>query len=65
LKNIFVLILIFLNDENHCKIYEVRPESARQAGCWISDYSNFVDMRDSWKNNELEQLYPKWKEMNI
>jgi len=53
---------IFLTDDNLCKIYEVRPKTAKIQKCWIHqkpDNSIF----DYWKNNKLEEIYPKWKKM--
>jgi len=52
---------IFLDENNHCKIYKVRPQTARKMECWvkvsrgeaIKDLSKVVA---TWKNVDFKEL---------
>jgi Fe-S-cluster containining protein len=43
---------IFLDENNNCKIYSVRPESAKKAGCWIKNKIVYNPIK-FWENNML------------
>lgn len=46
---------VFLK-ENKCKIYEVRPKSARQVECWNKDEELF-DAKPSWADDQLQKRF--------
>ena len=43
---------IFLDKNNLCKIYPVRPETARITKCWLNQKRD-IDFLESWKGNQL------------
>lgn len=46
---------VFLTENNLCKIYDVRPEQAKGAGCWIPPTS-VVDKNYGWTHGLLEDI---------
>jgi len=55
---------IFLDKNNLCKIYPVRPNSAKVAKCWNEDNereeNSLRESLESWDNGKLEKIYPEY-----
>jgi len=52
---------IFLDNNNHCKIYKVRPQTARQMKCWVKtsreeEINNLAKVVATWKNVNFKEL---------
>ena len=57
---------IFLLENNLCKIYEVRPKSAKISKCWENNIDNkdyIKIIKKSWSNDKLKEIY-KMSEIN-
>ena len=49
---------VFLDEDNLCSIYPVRPETARQTECWKEDDMDFMgDIRKAWSPNKLKSRF--------
>lgn len=50
---------VFLDKDNHCKIYSVRPKSAQRQKCWEKEREekDTKELFDSWKENALEKEF--------
>lgn len=57
---------IFLDKNNLCKIYSVRPNTARILECWNNNSEeiklNRMKLMESWNNNNLKEIYPEYLE---
>jgi len=52
---------IFLGEDNNCKIYPVRPMSAKIQKCWdnkdLSDREKYMEeLMDSWENDAIKEF---------
>jgi len=52
---------VFLDDNNLCKIYPVRPNTAKMGKCWGEPIGR-IPVEESWKPDKLCELYPEYKE---
>jgi len=51
---------IFLDDNNLCKIYPVRPETARNKKCWKpKNKSNRKNLLKKWEKISIKETYPE------
>lgn len=48
---------VFLDENNKCKIYPVRPKTAQIQKCWEEDEEDKENVIDSWKDNVLEKEF--------
>lgn len=58
---------IFLDKDNTCKIYEVRPKTARTMECWTErgevwedDY--WDELMEAWKGKKILEVYPEFSD---
>jgi len=47
---------IFLDKNNLCKIYPVRPETARKAKCWVKQKRDITPIK-AWQGNQLKKQF--------
>ena len=48
---------VFLEDNNLCKIHEVKPKSARVQECWAESDYEIKETINSWDGDQLSKLY--------
>ncbi len=56
---------VFLQEDNSCMIYSVRPKMARQFECWKKDDDTKFDSRLMWERNKVKEIFPDWDESEM
>ena len=49
---------IFLDDDNRCQIYDVRPKDARETCCWKNGDENMTEPWLDWKAEDVKKICP-------
>lgn len=55
---------VFLDDNNLCEIYLVRPHTARIMECWTPNPLEYDHMKGWRESNVLTEIYTDWEDVD-